>query len=150
MLDKTLIAPCGMNCSICSRYLALKNSTNKKGIRIPYCLGCRKKKKCAFQKKCPLLRSNKIEYCFQCHDFPCKRLQKLDERYRTHFRMSMIDNLKFIKKKGILKFLKKEKGKWQCKKCDELICCHNGLCFKCDFVKLKNKRKEKLYRWEGN
>jgi len=101
-----------------------------------------------FKKRCNLLLNNKIKYCFQCKDFPCERLQRLDKRYRTYYRMSMIDNLKFIKKNGISKFLREEKKKWKCKKCGELICCHNGLCFKCDLVKLK--RKKKRYRWEDD
>ena len=101
MLDQTMIAPCGMNCSICVRYLAQENVMKEKGMKIPYCLGCRKKNKCAFQKKCPLLNKNKIDYCYECPDFPCERLKHLDQRYRKHFRMSMIDNLKYIKKEGI-------------------------------------------------
>ena len=149
MDDKTVIAPCGMNCSICSRYLARENDTKNEGVEIPYCWGCRvKSQKCAFQKKCKLLLKNKINYCFECQDFPCERLQNLDKRYRTHYRMSMIDNLKLIRQYGILPFLKKEEKKWQCHKCGEWRCCHNGLCFKCDIVKLKHKKKEKLYRWE--
>lgn len=147
-MEKELIAPCGMNCALCSGYLAMKNSTKDKGISKSYCAGCRKtNKKCAFlKKKCFLLLNNKIKYCFQCNDFPCARLQHLDKRYRTYYRMSMVDNLKFIKRNGISKFLKKEERKWKCKKCGELICCHNGLCFKCDLVKLKKKKKR--YRWE--
>ncbi len=149
MEDETLIAPCGMNCSICTRYLALRNSTKSEGVEIPYCVGCRKgKNKCAFQKKCDFLKKDQINFCFQCNDFPCDRLQRLDKRYRTNYRMSMISNLKFIKKNGILKFLKREEEKWDCKRCNQARCCHNGLCYKCDIARLKNKRKNKLYRWE--
>lgn len=148
MVDHVMIAPCGMNCSICARQLALKNNLKNEKIIISYCPGCRNKNKCAFQKKCDLLRNNTIKYCFECDDFPCESLQRLDKRYRTHYRMSMIDNLKFIKKEGVSKFLKNEKEKWRCTNCGELICCHNGLCFKCDLGRLKNRRTEKLYRWE--
>jgi len=150
MIDETLIAPCGMNCSLCSAFLAQKNSLKDKGIGKSYCAGCRKNnKKCALlKKKCDLLLNNKIWYCFECDDFPCARLERLDKRYRTYYRTSMIDNLKFIQKNGTTKFLEKEEKKWQCKKCGELICCHNGLCFKCDFAKLK--RKKRRYRWEDN
>jgi hypothetical protein len=147
MPDQTMIAPCGMDCSICARHLALKNVTKDRGIKIPYCVGCRKKvNKCNFQKKCDLLRKDKIDYCFQCPDFSCERLQNLDKRYRTHYRMSMIENLKYIKRNGTQKFLEKEEEKWQCKKCGKLICCHNGLCFKCDLTLLKKKKQ--LYRWK--
>jgi hypothetical protein len=37
--DTELIAPCGMNCSACSRYLARKYDVNRKGLSIPYCAG---------------------------------------------------------------------------------------------------------------
>lgn len=143
-----MVSPCGMNCAICARYLALKNSLKDKNVNISYCVGCRNKdKKCAFQKKCPLLSKDKIKYCFECDNFPCISLQRLDKRYRTHYRMSMIDNQKFIKNNGIEKFLKKEEEKWQCNSCCELISCHNGLCFQCDLAKLKNKKQ--LNRWEN-
>ncbi len=141
--SKELIAPCGMNCAICSGYLALKHDVNKRGVRMPYCKGCRvRDKKCAFlKKKCPLLLHNKIRFCYECQVFPCERLRNLDKRYRTHFQMSMIENLKTIKKEGLSEFLEKERKKWQCPKCKGVICCHNGICFNCQLVKLKKKKK---------
>ena len=143
-----LISPCGMNCTRCSGYLALKYDVKNKGVRMPYCAGCRPRdKQCAFLKKrCDLLLNNKIDFCYQCKQFPCDNLQHLDRRYRTFFRMSMIENLEFIRSYGITKFLEKESKKWTCTKCDEIICCHNGICFNCELDKLKNKKK--LYRWE--
>jgi hypothetical protein len=143
-----LIAPCGMNCALCSGYLAKKNDIKKEGIGMPYCSGCRPRdKKCAFIKKdCSLLLNGEIKYCYECRDFPCDRLEKLDKRYRERYRMSMIDNLNLIKEKGIEKFLLSEKEKWSCPQCGESICCHNGLCFKCDLEKLDNM--ENKYRWE--
>jgi hypothetical protein len=148
MIDKKLVAPCGMNCAICARYLALKNKMQEKGIQIPYCSGCRNKiNKCSFQKKCEFLRKDKIEYCFECRDFPCERLERLDKRYQTHYKMSEINNLKFIKKYGIKEFLKNEEKRWKCHICRGLISCHNGLCFNCDRDKLKKKKR--MYRWDG-
>lgn len=143
-----MLAPCGMNCALCASYLALKNNLKEKGIKMPYCSGCRpRNKKCAFLKKsCRLLMDNKIDYCYRCSEFPCSRLKAIDKRYREFFRMSMIDNLNYIKEKGISRFLLSEKKKWQCPQCGELICCHNGLCFKCDYSKI-NTLKNK-YRWE--
>ena len=143
-----LVAPCGMNCTVCSGYLALKNDVKSKGIRMPYCKGCRPRgKKCAFLKKrCELLLNNKVEFCYECKDFPCERLKHIDRRYQTYFTMSLIDNLEFIKKNGVSKFLEAQKEKWCCPKCGEVICCHNGICFKCSLDKLQNKKK--LYRWE--
>ena len=142
-----LIAPCGMNCAICSGYLALRHDVKRKGIRMPYCEGCRSRdKKCAFLKKrCELLLNNEVKFCYECKDFPCERLKRIDRRYQTFFRMSPIDNLEFIKKNGVMSFLESQR-KWQCPKCDDVICCHNGICFSCSLDKLRKKRK--MYRWE--
>jgi len=146
--SKQLVAPCGMNCAICSRYLALKHDVRSKGIKMSYCKGCRpREKRCAFlQQKCKLLLNNKIQFCYECKLFPCKSLLKLDRSYRASFRMSMVENLQTIKQEGISEFLKKEEEKWKCLECGGTICCHNGICFNCNLAKLKEKKK--LYRWE--
>lgn len=117
---------------------------------MPYCTGCRlRDKQCAFLKKrCDLLLNKKVKYCYECKDFPCTKLQHIDERYRTLYRMSMIENLQYIKKKGIKEFLTSEEEKWKCPKCGGIICCHNGICFKCGLEKLKKKKK--LYRWKDD
>ena len=147
-MREELIAPCGMDCAVCSSYLALKNDVRAKGVRMAYCKGCRPRdKKCAFlKKKCELLLKNKVRFCYECEEFPCENLEHIDKRYQTFFRMSLIDNLKLIKKHGLTKFLESQKKKWQCPNCGEVICCHNGICFNCDLEKLKNKKKR--YRWD--
>jgi len=147
-MKEELVAPCGMNCAVCSGYLALKHDMNSKGIGMPYCEGCRPRdKKCAFLKRrCELLLDNKVRFCYECNSFPCERLEGINKRYQTYFRTSLIENLESIKKNGISEFLKKEEKKWKCQKCGETICCHNGICFSCSLDRLKNKKK--LYRWE--
>lgn len=149
-MNQELIAPCGMNCGICSGYLALKNDVKSKGIRMAYCTGCRPRDKmCAFLKKrCNRLLEGQVQYCYECDDFPCANLLKLDKRYRALYRMSMIENLEYIKENGVEQFLKREEEKWKCPQCGEIICCHNGICFSCRLDKLKNKKK--LYRWEDD
>lgn len=146
-MNEELIAPCGMNCAICSGYLAFKHDLKSKGIRMPYCAGCRPRdKKCAFLKKrCSLLLNGKLDYCYKCSDFPCKRLEHLDKRYKNFFRMSMIENLQSIKTDGITKLLEEQEKKWKCPECGGVICCHNGICFDCGLDRLINKRN--LYRW---
>jgi hypothetical protein len=143
-----LIAPCGMNCGICSSYLALKYDVKKKDLNIPYCKGCRPRGKlCAFlKKKCSLLLNNSVQYCHQCNEFPCNNLSGIDKRYRTLYRMSMVENLLAIKEQGIEEFLKEQEEKWKCPVCGEVICCHNGVCFNCSVEDLKNKKQK--YRWE--
>lgn len=147
-MEEVLIAPCGMNCALCSSYLAMKNDLKSTGIMKTYCAGCRPRgKNCAFMKKnCELLGEGKVQYCHECAEFPCRRLKQLDKRYRTNYRMSMIENLTYIKEHGIDKFLKKEEEKWRCPECGGTICCHNGICYRCGLERLKAKKLK--YRWE--
>lgn len=148
-MKEELIAPCGMNCAICSAYLASENDVKSKGIGIPYCTGCRPRdKQCAFlKKKCELLLAGKVKYCYECNDFPCANLEHIDKRYRTLYKMSMIDNLEYIKKNGVGELLEREEERWKCPECGAVICCHNGICFNCGLDKFKNRKNK--YRWDG-
>ena len=146
--DPELISPCGMNCAICSGYLSYKNDVKNKGIRMPYCIGCRpRNKNCAFLKKhCSKLANDEVIFCFECSSFPCDRLRTIDSRYKSRYRMSMIENLNFIKENGIEKFLDNQEKSWKCGNCGELVCCHNGICFNCSIEKLRNRKQK--YRWD--
>jgi len=142
--EEQLIAPCGMNCALCSRYLAFKNNLPKVKGKIMHCEGCRKlNRQCAFIKKqCEdnkkILKGN-IDFCFECNCFPCDKLKKLDKRYQSKYNMSMIENLTEIKAEGIQKFISNQNKKYECPKCKGLISVHNKKCFTCDEVKSWNK-----------
>ncbi len=144
--DKNLIAPCGMNCGVCISYLAKKTDLNKKGFNRSYCEGCRPRgKNCLHMgDSCDLLAKGLVRFCYECNDFPCKRLKVLDKRYRTKYHLSMIENLKVIKEHGMELFLKKEDEKWKCSGCANTICCHNGLCLSCQVDILRENKK---YSW---
>ncbi len=126
--EKLLIAPCGMNCSICMAYLREKNK----------CHGCREsnlnkpvtRTKCKI-KNCTFFKKSDAQFCFECSDFPCDKLKHLDKRYRTKYNMSMIENLENIQKLGITAFLENERTKWTCSKCGGTICVHKGCCYSC-------------------
>jgi hypothetical protein len=145
-MKEDLIAPCGMNCAVCVSYLAMKNDLKKKGFAKSYCAGCLPRgKNCAFLKKsCRLLGEGLVRFCYECEDFPCRRLKGLDKRYRTSYHMSMIENLEFIKQNGVAEFLEKESSKWLCPQCGGTISCHNGLCLNCSLEVLRQKP---TYRW---
>lgn len=141
-----LIAPCGMNCSLCIAYQFRDKDLNKKGFHRKYCPGCLPRgENCTHMgDRCELLANGRVRFCFECDVYPCKRLKSLDKRYRTKYHMSMIENLDFIKNHGEEAFLQKEALKWRCTECGGTICCHNGLCLNCNFdLFLQNKK----YRW---
>lgn len=128
-INSELIAPCGMNCGICLGQFREKNK----------CPGCRARdayesfcgRKCIIR-SCEILKENKLHFCSdKCEKFPCKRLKNLDKRYRTKYNMSMLENLEYIKKFGIKKFVKSEQEKWVCLNCGELLCVHRNYCLNC-------------------
>jgi len=145
-MNQDLIAPCGMNCGLCVSYLAMKRDLNKKGFGRKYCAGCLPRgENCTFMSThCQRLAKGLVRFCYECDDFPCRRLEALDKRYRTKYHMSMIDNLGFIRAHGMKSFLEKEASKWRCPECAGVICCHNGLCLSCSLDKLRQNKK---YRW---
>lgn len=123
-----LIAPCGMNCGICRAYLREKNTC-------PGCRGADTNKpitcvRCKI-KNCEVFQKEKAKFCFKCKNFPCNNLKHLDVRYRTRYHMSMIENLEYIKKSGIKKFMGNEKIRWACSGCGGIICVHNSCCCNC-------------------
>ena len=134
-ISEELIAPCGMNCAICSRYLAYINN-----LKRSQCASCRpENKKCSYLfEKCSGINNdvltNDAVFCSKCGQYPCKEINRMDKRYRKNYKMSVKDNLEDINKMGIGKFIKKEYEKYRCKKCGELISIHNRKCFKCDTV----------------
>ena len=147
-MEEILIAPCGMNCALCVSYLAMQNDLKKKGFNKKYCPGCVPRgKNCLFMRdSCEKVGKGLVRFCFECGDFPCKRLKALDKRYREKYHMSMIHNLESIKEQGMAGFLKNQEEKWRCPDCGGTICCHNGLCFSCSLEKLRLKKK---YCWDG-
>lgn len=129
-----MIAPCGMNCSLCWGYMREKNS----------CPGCRETRaqethKSKYRTRCKIKNCEQIingskNYCSNsCEGFPCKRLKQLDKRYRTKYGMSMIENLKMINESGIRYFIRNEREKWACSECGEMICVHKSACISCGY-----------------
>ena len=135
-LRAELIAPCGMNCAVCSGYQALLHHLPKKRGKISHCLGCRSRgKECAYLKgHCKPLKSGSIRSCYQCLDFPCARLSTLDERYRRNYQASPIANLREIQAIGLDVFLQHQGERYSCPRCGGLVCLHNGKCYHCETV----------------
>ncbi len=132
-MEGKLIAPCGINCRVCTAYQSMEANLNKRGFHRTYCPGCvpRGRNCLHMGSHCELLRNGKVRFCYECAGFPCKRLKALDKRYREKYRMNLIENLNDIRDKGMDGFLEKEKIKWRCPACGGVICCHSGECLRC-------------------
>ncbi len=130
-LELSLVAPCGMNCGLCMCYLRGKNR----------CLGCRteddgkaKSVLACTIRKCETLRLGKSGFCSECGNFPCPRLKRLNVRYRTKYRMGMLENLQRIHDIGIKAFVESERKRWACPECGGLQCVHTAECIFCGHV----------------
>lgn len=124
-----LIAPCGMNCGLCIGHLRIKNPCggcfNKDDENKPkYC------RSCAIV-NCELLGKTQSGFCYECDKYPCLRLKRLDKRYRTNYRMSMIENLEYIQNNGLDEFLKNEEIRWTCSECGHGLSVHRDVCLNC-------------------
>jgi hypothetical protein len=115
-IPESLIAPCGMNCAICKAHLRRRNP----------CDGCRD----AALNQPPTRVHCRIRRCpdrtgtfCDCAKFPCGRLVHLDHRYQTRYGMSEIENLEFIRKYGIRKFLTSECRRWVSE--EGILCVHD-------------------------
>ncbi len=122
-----LIAPCGIDCRLCRAYGRERNP----------CPGCRAGLR--FQSddavhcsvRCAILAAQTFRFCFECRDYPCKRLVHLDHRYRTRYATSPLDNLEQIRSGGIHQFVRDESEKWLCPACGALLCMHDPECPAC-------------------
>jgi hypothetical protein len=116
-LNENLIAPCGMNCGICKAFLRLRTP----------CLGCRYAEqnwpKTRMNCRLRLCEKRNGRFCYDCPEFPCDRLKHLDNRYRTRYGMSEIENLEYIRDKGMDQFLDDERKKWVSNR--GVLCVHN-------------------------
>ena len=127
-MNPAMIAPCGINCEVCSAHLRDKKVCNgclsQVGYKSSSCEQC-------IIRNCVILQSTREHFCYACHKFPCLRLKQLDKRYRTRYNTSLLDNLLCIKNHGLINFMEKEAVRWHCPTCGGTICIHKGFCLNC-------------------
>ena len=115
MITAEMIAPCGLDCSLCKRALAETNPC-------PGCHGPNEKKPefCAERYGIILCRKqmdNAYKYCDECPDYPCADVVEKETRYTSKYPLyeSPRKNLHNIRNLGMEKFLESEREQWSCK-----------------------------------
>jgi Protein of unknown function (DUF3795) len=114
-----LVAPCGIDCGICELYTCrndarLFSALMLRGIpmdKIP-CDGCR-----SIGGNCPVIKGEcetskcvtekKVEYCFECSEFPCAKLQPSSKKANVLPHNMKVYNLCTIKRDGVEAFVEK-------------------------------------------
>jgi hypothetical protein len=121
---KKLTAPCGKDCFNCPLYTGEENMENRKRFfesrNIPLdkfqCRGCRANNgHCdgltilGIDPECKTfqcVQQKKVEFCYECNEFPCFRLQPVANRSDRVPHALKIYNLCMIKRLGVEKWAK--------------------------------------------
>jgi hypothetical protein len=115
--QKNLVAPCGIDCSLCELYTCkddqqLYAHLLSRGMpqgKLP-CAGCRD-----IKGKCPVIggvcatyacvTEKKVEFCFDCLEFPCSKLNPAADRADVLPHNLKVFNLCTIQRKGLDSFI---------------------------------------------
>ncbi len=125
-ISENMIAPCGVNCLACGARLDKKNPCP--GCRAPEeqitrksCRNC-EKKNCAFDQS--------LRWCFECEQFPCQRINSLNNTYRQKYDVDLVQNGNDAKQ-DMVTFLRKQAERFTCKACGGIIDQHRRKCSEC-------------------
>jgi hypothetical protein len=125
-MNITMIAPCGVNCSVCSGHLRVKKhcpGCRMEGPEKPtYCRTC-KMKVCA--------DSRGAVRCAECASFPCARLKRLDRRYRLRYGVPLVEDGRRLLAEGVEAYMQAERARWACPACGGVISMHKQACIEC-------------------
>ena len=121
-----LLAPCGVNCLVCYKYLQSKGTCpgclSAQPDRPKHCKNC-------MIKKCSIDKG--FTHCFECPLFPCSRIKRLEKIYTTKYDTSLIGNSIHAKNKGIEQLMIRERARWRCNNCQGILCLHDKKCSEC-------------------
>lgn len=131
MINARMIAPCGLNCALCTRHL-------QKESPCPGCSGPDEQKPDCCRIRCRIVscrirRTLEDGFCDACEKYPCADVMEKELRYTSTYPMieTPLANLSFIRQNGMDAFLELEKERWSCPACRGVICVHDGVCASC-------------------
>ena len=132
-IEPVMFAPCGMNCLVCYKHCYHRKP----------CAGCLKSDqgKPEHCRKCKIkdcVAKRQITYCFECPEYPCKQIKRLEKSYNIRYHASLMGNSQMVKEQGMAGFLAQQKEKYTCPECGGIISIHDAECSECQY-KLSDK-----------
>ncbi len=131
MFTADMIAPCGLDCSLC-------RLAHDKDHPCAGCNGPNENKPRFCAELCGIVicekrRNNGYEYCDECPEFPCEDVMEKESRYTTAYPLyeSPLNNIRLIREIGMDAFLEKQRSEWTCKECGGPVCVQTGICRDC-------------------
>ncbi|MDI6705815.1 MAG: DUF3795 domain-containing protein [Bacillota bacterium] len=128
---------CGLYCGACEVLLVNRKGTVEKAAKIwkmdPHnlkCTGCKTDTVSVFCKNCQIRScalDKGVNFCFQCHNYPCKELVDFNNDEHPHH-LIVLRNLEAISKKGIEYWLKEQENRWSCPECGEKFSWYDEKC----------------------
>ncbi|MHA1231532.1 MAG: DUF3795 domain-containing protein [Candidatus Helarchaeota archaeon] len=128
MVNKKLLAPCGLYCGVCGIYYADKNNDDelKKKLAKAYwtkpeqikCEGCLSENKFYFCETCEIRKcvfGKGLNGCHECNDFPCKKIKNYPYKLATEYMLKST-----LKRKDLnddAKWIEWEENNWRCNNC---------------------------------
>ena len=128
-IPENMFAPCGMDCAVC--YVRLKKKKACEGCRGADTAQPEHCRKCAI-KDCAF--SKGFGFCFECTEFPCQTIKRLDKSYRERYGVSLIENGRAAADYGLGVFMEQERARWECVECGGVVSLHDGFCSECGKV----------------
>ncbi len=120
-------AYCGLYCGSCTAFMATQENKTKelagqwqKEEEDIICYGCKSDKVASFCRTCALkecARKKGLEFCYQCTDYPCDRLDEFRNSAQYPYHIEVYDYLQTIKQHGITHWLKAMETRWSCAAC---------------------------------
>lgn len=78
-----------------------------------------------------LIKTKKLNFCFECLEYPCKLIKNLEKSYNKRYQTSLMENSEYVKQNGLKEFMKFQKEKYTCIKCGGIIFIHDRECSEC-------------------
>ncbi len=143
---------CGLYCGACEIFLArrkgllgeLAEKWGREKSEI-LCHGCKTEIVSIYCRSCSIkacVGEKKLQYCFQCRLFPCKKL--LDFKNDQHPHHSIVfRNLELIKNLGAKQWLEEQERRWQCQGCNNPFSWYDDHCSSCGNIVKNSVIEEK-------
>jgi hypothetical protein len=132
MVDKNLLAPCGLYCGVCAIRMAYRDGNEKfKERLVPVyglkstdeirCEGCMSEDRFMYCQVCPIrdcVTAKGFEGCHQCEEWPCKLIEDFPLPVGKRVMLRAIPEWK---KLGTEAWVEAEEKRYHCPECDYAV-----------------------------
>jgi hypothetical protein len=114
---------CGLYCAACPDYRDSKcHGCKSDNLKEGLCMNCNLKS-CA--------REKGVEFCFECTDYPCRKLEEFKTDKHCPYHTEVYDYMDTIKTRGRDVWLSEMKKRWSCPGCGKELVWWDTECPEC-------------------